>query len=154
MRTGALTALLPLLAFAASCGDDAPAFLPLDQLCSAISEDVCDAPKGCCKVLNDGDECLERVNTICEQERAELVKENALSYDGVEAARVRSAQQADVAECRAATAIAGFFEGGLTSGTACERDAQCASGACEGKCVEGSGPALCNDTEGLAAIAD
>lgn len=127
------------------CGDDAPAFLALDQLCDAIAEDICNAPSGCCKVINDEAECVTRVKNECEAERQDLVKEDRLSYDGVKAAERRRAGQDALASCDAAFAIASFFEGGLEMGMACDRDAECATGACDSECVEGSGPALCND---------
>ena len=115
------------LCFAAGCRDDAP-FLPLNELCSELVVDVCDARAGCC-ASEAPDACLQREQLACAEEQRALQTEQH-AYDAEAAARLRTASRTRLDACEAAPALASFYQDGLALGAPCARDAQCQSGHC------------------------
>ncbi len=126
------------------CGSDDEAFLPLDKLCPAVAETVCEARKGCCDVGDDVSGCEADVQSACDSERAGLTKENGLSYDGENAASVHDSLRDQVRSCDPAFSLARFFDGGKAAGVACARDSECKDGLCrDDRCAKAQPAPLC-----------
>lgn len=123
--------------FSAGCGSDDTPFLPLDNLCPSIADTVCEARRGCCEedAQTEAD-CLDDVRRACDEERGALTDDSSLSYDGERAEAVHDELRTRTRACEAPFALARFFEGGQANGASCERDSECAQGACdEGACI-------------------
>jgi len=123
---------------------DEERFIPLEQLCGEISQEICDARGSCCSL--DPEACqlpeVERCTALLEQ----YVKEPTLRYDSVRAERQSSAASLVLDKCGAVPALASFFEGGAALGAPCERDSQCTTGSCAGEprvCVDPAPVLLC-----------
>jgi hypothetical protein len=140
-----------LTAFAAACGSEShQKFVPFDDLCPGIAEDVCTAQQGCC----DGDagatsadagaaSCEQRVTAACDSEREKFESNAALTYDGERASDVRDQQREALAECKPPFTLGRFFEGTKKLGSACKEDSECASGRCDETCVAAAVAPLC-----------
>lgn len=110
---------------------DEPPFVPFDALCTALAEDVCQARTACCQGYDAAD-CATTETAICTTMLVAYEAENGLVYDARGASNELDASREELAACGPAPSLAAFFTGGLGVGAACERDAQCATGACTG----------------------
>jgi len=86
-----------LLCFA--CKADDAAFLSLDRLCPSVAEEICNSQTRCCQSDEAPSDCLERVQDSCLEQRAEILKEDALTYDSEYAFQVREDLRAGLVEC-------------------------------------------------------
>jgi hypothetical protein len=145
LRPLSLSLLTALVAGLAACGDD-EAFLPLDQLCPALAEDLCTARNaGCCPMV-DPVSCEATERTRCEADKAPFESDASRRYDSRAAARQLQAVRTLLDACGAPPGVATFFGNGLPVGAACERESQCASGTCSGApgvCTELMSEPLC-----------
>ncbi|MDB4976234.1 MAG: hypothetical protein JWN48_4575 [Myxococcaceae bacterium] len=127
------------------CGED-EAFLSLASLCTERASDVCAAQNGGCCAPSDPATCEAAGVARCMAEQDLVTAESGRRYDSVAAARQAQLARSLMSQCMPAPALSSYFQGGLAPGSACERAAQCESGACSGQplgCVEPAAPALC-----------
>jgi hypothetical protein len=124
------------------CKGDEP-FLPLSALCDDLAEDICDARAGGCCGPADVATCVAAEKARCDAQLATLSMED-LNYDSVRAEKLRRQARTQLEACGPVPVLASFFEEGLVDGSACQRDGQCAGGAClAGACGAATPAALC-----------
>jgi hypothetical protein len=129
-----------LCLLAAACsGDDTP-FLPLDRLCVAYAEEVCEARRNC-GCPEPMETCEKRVGDACEVIRDMLNAEKGFVYDGERADRVRDQLREGLVECGPPLELSRFYVGPAKAGEACDRNSQCESLRCEGE------PSVCVDAD-------
>jgi hypothetical protein len=133
VRTELPLSIFTLIAAAglSACKEDSDPFLPLEQLCPALAEDICDA-QGHCDCGEVDADCQERVEQRCDLARKQFTEEAELTYDGQKADAYRDAQNAALGDCGAPLPLGGFFEGTRANDEPCDRDAQCESLSCVG----------------------
>jgi hypothetical protein len=133
-----------------ACGSPDPSFLPLDQLCPTVAEQICDARQRCGCSKESSDHCQEGIRSTCETELAAITQDASLVYDSVRADGVRDDLQAALSDCKDPFPLARFFEHVKNEGETCERDTQCESQSCDPDgqhCTAVQGVALCGDRE-------
>jgi hypothetical protein len=125
---------------AAGCSRDDTPFLPLDKLCTAYAEEVCEARRNC-GCPEPVEACEERVGDACEVTRDMLNAEKGFVYDGERADRVRDQLRKELLECTPPFELTRFFVGPAKAGEACDRASECESLRCEGE------PSVCAATD-------
>jgi hypothetical protein len=120
-----------LLAGLLACKDEEDAFLPPNQLCPRLAEDICGA-RALCGCEQTREECEENERKQCEPLRHAFEEEDALHYHTVLAEKTRSAQASALVDaCSPPLPLGHFYQGTLDDGADCERDTQCTSAYCD-----------------------